>query len=59
MMGGMRLGALVRSYRVQHKLSVRKVAKEIGVDHSALFRLEQGAEPAFNQFRKVLLWLLK
>lgn len=54
----MKLGKLLQAYRFQEKISVRQMAKEIGVDHTSLWRFEQGESPKHKLFIAILKWAL-
>lgn len=36
------LGRMLAAYRKSRGLSIRRMAREVGIDHNSLFRLEQG-----------------
>jgi transcriptional regulator with XRE-family HTH domain len=55
----MKLGKVIRKYRVTSELSLRDVGKEIGIGAATLMRLEQGRDPDGATLAKVLTWLLK
>jgi len=52
----MTLGKLIAAYRKQEGLSVRQLAKIIGVDHVTLWRLENGNSKSEN-WPAVLRWV--
>ena len=54
----MKLGKLLQAYRFQEKISVRQMAKELGVDHTSLWRFEQGQIPKHKFFVAILKWAL-
>lgn len=54
----MKLGTVIRRYRVTNELSLREVGKEIGIGAATLMRLEQGRDPDGRTVAKVLAWLL-
>lgn len=54
----MKLQKLMAAYRLQNKISIRKLAREIGVDHAALFRFEKGQRAMSNELAKLLVWVL-
>lgn len=54
----MKLGKLLRSYRLQENMTLRNMAKEIGVDHTSLWRFEQGEAPKHKLFIAILKWAL-
>ena len=53
----MKLGKVIRKYRVTSELSLRDVGKEIGIGAATLMRLEQGRDPDGKTMSKVLAWL--
>lgn len=55
----MKLGKVIRKYRVTSELSLRDVGKEIGIGAATLMRLEQGRDPDGATLTKVLMWLLR
>lgn len=52
---GVRFGSLVRQRRGRR--TIPEVAKEIGISHSALYRIELGGLPNLSTFAKVCVWL--
>jgi transcriptional regulator with XRE-family HTH domain len=55
----MKLGYVLRRYRVTSELTLRDVGKEIGIGAATLMRLEQGRDPDGATLTKVLMWLLR
>jgi transcriptional regulator with XRE-family HTH domain len=55
----MKLGKVIRKYRVTSELSLRDVGKEMGIGAATLMRLEQGRDPDGATLTKVLIWLLR
>lgn len=53
----MKLGTIIRRYRVTSELTLREVGKEIGIGAATLMRLEQGREMDSSTMAKVLAWL--
>jgi hypothetical protein len=53
----MKLGEVLDAYRVERKLSWRELGKEIGVDHTGLFRLAHKPSLEIEQALKLALWL--
>jgi transcriptional regulator with XRE-family HTH domain len=53
----MRLGQVIRAYRMHRELSLRDVAKEIGLGAATLMRFELGQEIDAKTFLKILTWL--
>lgn len=60
MLRPMILGHLIALYRKEHSLSVRQMAKVIGVDHTSLWRFEAGEQGGitFPNLCKILQWVL-
>jgi transcriptional regulator with XRE-family HTH domain len=54
----MKLGEVLRHYRVFNELALREVSKEIGIGAATLMRLEHGLEPDGITLAKVLRWLM-
>lgn len=54
----MRLGTVLRKWRLMNELSLRDAAKEIGIPFVTLMRLEHGYDPLGRTLRVVLNWLL-
>lgn len=46
-------------YSGEKKRSLRDIAKEIGVDHNTMYRIEFGHPPSIETFRKLCVWLGK
>jgi ribosome-binding protein aMBF1 (putative translation factor) len=57
-MQGMMLAKLIAAYRSQTGLSVRDLAKEIGIDYTALWRLEQGRMVTTVVWVAVMKWIV-
>ena len=55
----MKLGQVIRHYRVFNELALREVSKEIGIGAATLMRLEHGLEPEGRTLAKVLTWLMQ
>jgi transcriptional regulator with XRE-family HTH domain len=55
----MKLGQVIRRYRVTSELSLRNMGREIGISAATLMRLEQGRDPDGATLTKVLIWLFK
>lgn len=53
----MRLGIVLKKYRLMMDLDLRTLAKEIGIGASTLMRLEMGHSTDYQTFKKVLDWL--
>lgn len=54
-----RLGELLRCYRKWDRLSIGRLALEVGISEGALSRMEQGRNVEGVAFRRVLIWLLR
>lgn len=54
----MKLSHLLRDWRKFNKLSLRDVAREIGITHSALLRFERGRQTRLESTVKIILWSL-
>jgi transcriptional regulator with XRE-family HTH domain len=54
----MKLGDVLRKWRLMSELDLRTVAAEIGTDASTLIRIEQGRSPSAETLRNILIWLL-
>lgn len=52
-----KLGTVIRKYRVNSELSLRDVGQEIGIGAATLMRLEQGRDIDGATLGKVLAWL--
>ncbi len=55
----MNIGKVLHKWRVSSEIPLRDFCKEIKLDHSTLWRLENGKEPSAETMRKVLLWLIR
>ena len=54
----MKLGKVLRKWRVASEIDLRTIGKETGLDASTWLRIEQGKDPSAKTLRKILLWLL-
>lgn len=54
----MRLGTVLRKWRLMSELDLRSAAMEIGIDHATLMRVEQGRMPSAETLRSILFFLL-
>lgn len=52
------LGTLLKSHRTVGKISVRKLARDIGIDHTVLFHFERGGNIKSDQLAKIYLWMM-
>ena len=55
----MKLGEVLRKWRLMSEMDIRTAAKQMGSDPSTLCRIEQGRSPSAETLRDILLWLLK
>jgi transcriptional regulator with XRE-family HTH domain len=53
----MKLGKVIRKYRVTSELTLREVGKEIGISAATLMRVEEGRDPDGSTLAKILAWL--
>lgn len=53
----MRLGGVLRAYRHHREISMRKLAKEIGISAATLMRVEQHRALDAKTFLAILKWL--
>jgi ribosome-binding protein aMBF1 (putative translation factor) len=54
----MRLCSALKFYRLANQLSLRTLAKEIGISYSVLDRFERGTEIESCAWVRIFLWLL-
>ncbi len=54
----MKLGQVLEAYRKEQALTYRELAKEIGMDHTLLFRISQKNELNTGSVLLLLNWLL-
>jgi transcriptional regulator with XRE-family HTH domain len=52
-----RLGNVIRAYRMHREISLRKCAKEIGIGAATLMRCEQHFAMDAKTFLAILTWL--
>lgn len=55
----MKLGKIIRKYRVTSELTLREVGKEIGISAATLMRVEEGRDPDGSTVAKILAWLFQ
>lgn len=55
----MRIGIVLKKYRLMMEMDLRSLSKEIGIGASTLMRLEMGHNLDYGTFKKVLDWLSK
>jgi transcriptional regulator with XRE-family HTH domain len=51
------LGRLVLAKRTERKLGLRAAAKEVGISHATLARVEKGFLPDLENYEKIRRWL--
>ena len=54
----MKLGEVLRKWRLMSEMDLRSAATLMGTDASTLIRIEQGRSPSAETLRNILLWLL-
>ena len=54
----MRLGMVLRKWRLMSELDLRSAAAEMKLDHATLHRIEQGRMPSGESLRAILFFLL-
>ena len=54
----MMLARILKGYRLQEKMSLRKAARMIGVSHTILFRFESGGDIDSGAWCKIIEWVL-
>lgn len=55
----MRLGLVLKKYRLMMEYDLRAVAKEIGISAATLMRIEHGREIDAKTFLKIINWLME
>ncbi len=55
----MMLGILLRAWREKHRMGVRGAAKQIGISHATLSRIENGKATDGQTLWRVLNWLIR
>lgn len=53
----MRLGVVIKAYRMHREISLRDCAKQIGIGAATLMRAEQGRDLDAKTFIAILYWL--
>jgi len=53
-----RLGEMLRLYMYEHRYSVRKLAKVVGIPQANLHRIVQGRSASMDNTMKLFLWLV-
>lgn len=54
----MQLSYLLDAWMTHYKISVRKLAKQIGIDFSVLHRFRHGENISDETLARILIWLL-
>lgn len=54
----MKLGDVIRKWRKMSDIGIRDAAKEIGISHGTLSRIERGEPMQGDTLAKILMWLL-
>jgi transcriptional regulator with XRE-family HTH domain len=54
----MKLGDVLRKWRLMNELDLRSVGAEIGISAATLLRIEQGSAPDSITFMLLLNWLM-
>jgi transcriptional regulator with XRE-family HTH domain len=55
----MKLGEIIRKYRLHQELTIRELAKDIGVGTATLHRIENGENMDGDTLSKIVIWMLK
>lgn len=55
----MRLGGVIRAYRMHREITLRDCAKQIGIGAATLMRFEGGQSIDAETFLAILAWLTK
>jgi transcriptional regulator with XRE-family HTH domain len=54
----MRIGTVLRKWRITEERTLRETAKELGIGTTALLRVEQDKNPDGTTIAAILRWLL-
>lgn len=54
----MKLGEVLRKWRLMSEMDVRTAADMMGLDHATLWRVEQGKPPSAETLRSILVWIM-
>ena len=54
----MKLGEVLRKWRLMSEMDVRTAAGMMGLDHATLWRVEQGKPPSAETLRSILVWMM-
>lgn len=55
----MRIGRIIKDWRWANRVNIRDMAKELGVSHSTLSRLESGENMDGETLGRILQWMLE
>ena len=55
----MKIGKVIRKWRLMQDLDLRSVGKEIGISAATLLRVEIGHDPSGVTLTKILTWLFR
>lgn len=53
----MKLGDVIRGYRLHKEMNLRQLGDAIGIGHVTLMRIENGHEPSGGSLAKIIAWL--
>ena len=54
----MKLGVVLKKYRLMMELDLRTLAKEMGISAATLMRVEMGHQPSGETLSRILIWLM-
>ena len=55
----MKLGIVLRKWRLMSELDLRSAAAQMNLDHATLHRIEQGRMPSGESLKAILIWLME
>ena len=55
----MKAAEVIKKYRIMNEMSQRKLADEIGVDHSTFCRFENGEDISARTMMSIINWLFE
>jgi len=53
----MKISDAIRGYRERNKMTLRQAAKEIGIHHSILWKIENGQDETAECWPAIIRWL--